>query len=132
MSKEMVVEYETKRLCHVRVWCLIQVSLMILMHTHAHLSDEYNTVSVLYKYFHWTITFFETIGVYQSYCNKIKSIYWTLMLIQFQDLLGYAHSRIISKDNVTEQLSSVSFFLMFILWNNQLIFLIFNKWRLRF
>lgn len=102
MSKEMVKEFETKKLGHVRVWCLIQVTLLILLHTHSHLNDEYNSTVTIYKYFHWGLTLFETIGVYQSYCNKIKSIYWTLMLIQFQDLLAYSHSKIISKDKPTE------------------------------
>lgn len=59
----MVLEYDTKRLSHIRFWCLVQATLFLVLHTYSHLNDEFSGEgSILYKYFHWGITGFELIG----------------------------------------------------------------------
>ena len=64
MSKEMVLEYDTKRLSLIRFWCLVQATLFLVLHIYSHLNDEFSggeAIYILYKYFHWGITAIELI-----------------------------------------------------------------------
>lgn len=91
MSTEMLLEYDIKRLKYVRLWCLTQVLLFATLHIVSHFRGEYNQGSVLYKYFHWTLTGTALLGCYQSYRSKIQSIYWTILLIEFQSVIAFTH-----------------------------------------
>ena len=81
MPVEVLQEYETKRLKYVRLWCQTIAISFTILHIIGYYRNKYQGDNWI-RGLHYSMTGMALVGVLLSHFRNIRSIYWTIMLLQ--------------------------------------------------